>query len=345
MNSNYIKTVLILSLTALSFTACNVFNSDTENIEWGDWARISSYEGIPRSNAVAFSIDGKGYVGTGYNGDQDDDQDRLKDIWEFDPEMNFWTQKADFPGIPRNSAVAFVADGKGYVGTGYNDDVDGYYLRDFWAYDPATNSWDSVAAFGGSARYGAVAFALNNKGYVGTGHDDNDLKDFWRYDPETDQWAQVVSIPGEKRIDATAFVIDDKAYVGTGTSNGIYEPDFWVYNPESGLWSNLQNLDEDRDENSRDIPRSKAVSFTLDGKGYIALGYSGGNKSNIWQYNPETDVWTDEDLAVFEGNARRDAVAFTINNLAYVGTGNNGSLYYDDFWEYNPNIENDEDSY
>ena len=58
-------------------------------------------------------------------------------FWQYDPDQNFWTQKAELPGTPRNSAVAFEAGGKGYVGTGYDGTNK---LKDFWEYDLKNNT-------------------------------------------------------------------------------------------------------------------------------------------------------------------------------------------------------------
>lgn len=330
---NTMRFIVLLFAGIILLSACDVFSSGDSEIIYGDWDEVASFEGIPRGNAVSFSINGRGYVGTGYDGD-----DRLNDFWEYDLERNFWIQKADFPGTPRSAAVGFATADRGYIGTGYNPDEEVEYLKDFWEYDPENNSWNQVADFGGSARYGAVAFAIGDTGYVGTGNDDNYLKDFWQYDPSTDQWSQIVSLPGDKRIDAAAFSINGKGYVGTGRNNGIYEEDFWEYDPASGLWTELQDLDEDRDENERAIPRTNAVGFEINGKGYFALGENSGSLATIWQYDPATDTWND-DLGIFEGTIRRDAVAFTIDSVVYIGTGTDGTLRFDDFWLFNPTIE------
>ena len=121
---------------------------------------------------------------------------------------------ASFPGAARNSACGFSAAGKGFVGFGYNGESK---LNDFWQYDPSQNKWDSVTAPNGpSARYGAVAFSINDIGYVGTGYDGNYLKDFWAYDPNNNTWTQKTSFGGSKRRDAVGFVIDGKGYICTG---------------------------------------------------------------------------------------------------------------------------------
>jgi len=92
---------------------------------------------------------------------------------------NFWLPKEDFGGSARDQAVGFSIDGKGYIGTGY----DGNYKKDFWQYDPGSDSWSQKADFGGSARFEAVGFSIDGKGYIGTGDHGDEKKDFWQYAP------------------------------------------------------------------------------------------------------------------------------------------------------------------
>jgi len=129
----------------------------------------ASFGGTARRNAVAAAINGKVYVGTGYDGSY------KEDWWEYDPAANTWTQKADFGGTARRYAVAAAINGKVYVGTGY----DGSYKEDWWEYDPAANTWTQKADFGGTARRYAVAAAINGKVYVGTGYDGSNKEDWW----------------------------------------------------------------------------------------------------------------------------------------------------------------------
>ena len=56
---------------------------------------------------------------------------------------------------------------------------------------------------------------------------------------------------------------------------------------------------------------------------------------------PGNNVWTKK--ADFGGNARNQAVGFSIGNKGYIGTGigigfSNGYECLRDFWEYDPNI-------
>ena len=98
-------------------------DDDSDSDYVGNWIELSDFEGLPRTDAVAFTIGNKAYLGTGYDG-----TDRLKDFWEYDPLVNQWTKKTDFPGAARNGAVGFGTNSKGYIGTGF-DGVD--KLNDF----------------------------------------------------------------------------------------------------------------------------------------------------------------------------------------------------------------------
>jgi hypothetical protein len=96
------------------------------------WNQKADFGGTPRRFAVGFSIGSKGYAGTGYDHWNSIVQYR-KDFWEYDPDADTWTQKADFAGTARGYTVAFSIGGKGYIGTGIGD---GSSRKDFWEYDP-----------------------------------------------------------------------------------------------------------------------------------------------------------------------------------------------------------------
>ncbi len=71
----FFYTVFISSLLILSI-ACSEEETEEELI--GNWYSLSDFEGVPRSDAVAFTIGDKAYLGTGYDG-----SDRLNDFWEY----------------------------------------------------------------------------------------------------------------------------------------------------------------------------------------------------------------------------------------------------------------------
>lgn len=315
----YLKSAILFLLIAL--VSCS---SDDDDM--GNWIERSSFDGYTRGNSAAFVINDKGYVVAGYDGD-----DYMYDLWEYDKEGDYWVQKADFPGIPRTSAVGFSLNGKGYFGTGYDGDDE---LKDFWSYDPGTNTWAQKADFGGTARTGAIGFAVSGKGYIGTGYDGSELKDFWQYNDMTNEWIQLFGFGGNKRKEAAVFVINDKAYIGTGLQNGAYQNDFYEFDGSSQTWKRLKDLD-DEDEDY-EILLANGVGFSLNGFGYFT-----GPNNDHWEYNPLIDTW--DNMPDFEGAARQDAVAFSFSDKAFVLMGRSGSYYFDDNWEYRPDLESDLD--
>jgi N-acetylneuraminic acid mutarotase len=330
---NKIWLILLSFVVGLGlFTSCN--NND-DTVTMGNWTRMSDFDGLPRSDAVAFAIGTSGYVGTGYDG-----TDRLKDFWEYNSEKDYWVQKADFPGVARNGATAFAVGSMGYVGTGFDGDNK---LSDFYQFNPATNTWTKKADFPGTARYAATGFGIDTKGYLGTGFDGNSQKDFYEYNPATNVWTKIISIGGQKRRDATSFVIGGKGYVVSGLDNGAYLDDLYLFDPTSGEWTKkraISNIsDESYDDDYTGISRISAVAFAINGKAYLTCGSSSSLLSTLWQYDPSTDLW--ENLTDFEGTIRTEAVGFGIGNYGYVTTGRSNTYYLDDIWRLNPTQEYD----
>lgn len=328
----YFSSTIFILLSLLGFSSCvEVEEEDTI----GNWIRRSDFEGVTRSGAVSFTIGNLAYAGLGFDGD-----DYLKDFWQYDPQLDFWQRVDDFPGQGRTGAVAFSIGDKGYMGTGYQGDED-IELGDFWEFDPNAPSgqqWTQKPDFAGTPRYNAVGFGVNGKGFIGTGYDGNYLKDFWQYDPAGNTWSQAISIGGTKRESATAFVIDGRAYVGTGRNNGVYIYDFWEFEPESQQWLRKTDLDEDEDYR---IARHGASSFSLGGLGYIVGGSTGATQASAWEYDPLLDIW--QEKTALEGASRLEAAAFVVQERAYVTTGQNGTFYFDDIWEFFPFQDFDEE--
>jgi N-acetylneuraminic acid mutarotase len=120
-----------------------------------------------------------------------------------DAGLGNWRQiRSGFPGVSRNSASTFQIGATVYVGLGF--DSNGDRLRDFWAYNAEGGFWeelgriraDAAALFPGSARNGGVAFALNGRGYVGLGYDNNYRDDFYEFNPTARSWPTSLAVGG-----------------------------------------------------------------------------------------------------------------------------------------------------
>lgn len=196
------------------------------------WSQKANFgDGMSRSRTVGFSINGKGYIGTGM--DSSGDVEYKNDFWEYDPESNLWTQKADFGGVGRTNAIGFSINDKGYIGFGYYFGPDYHYLTDFWEYDPSTDTWTRKADFEGNGKpvYN-VGLSIDGKGYIMTYTDGPfDQNKFWQYNPITNSWLQKATFIGPKRSLSIGFAINGKGFIGAGSSSTILQ-DFWEYDPE-----------------------------------------------------------------------------------------------------------------
>lgn len=246
------------------------------------WTKKANISGLNRNEAIGFSILNKGYVALGYGETGD-----YNDLWEYDPILNSWSRKADFPGQARYNSVVFIINNKAYIGTGTSENTYTYtYHKDFWEYDPVTDSWQQVANFGGTSRFYATAFAINNKGYVGFGIDSLAVihDDFWEYDPLTNTWTQSASFPAGPRVGALSFSIDSFAYAGCGQGNSVNKyNDFWKYNPYINTWTHISNFPA--------TPRTSSGGFSLNNKGYVGLGVdsSCSFRKDFWEFTPNTN--------------------------------------------------------
>ncbi|MCU4177062.1 galactose oxidase [Marinilabiliaceae bacterium N1Y90] len=332
-----INGLLVMLAFVMVFASCS---DDDDEVELqGNWIDLGSFEGVPRSDAVAFTVGNYAYVGTGYDGYEDE---RLNDFWRYDAEKDFWTQVKSLPASARNGAVAFGTSTKGFITTGYDGE---FKLKDTWEYDPESNEWTQKSDFGGTGRYGSVAFSIDDKGYVGTGYDGNILKDFWQYDPIMDSWEQIVSIGGKKRRDASTFVINNKAYVCMGSDNGEYLEDLWQYDPLENSWLQKRKIGKDANtdesyDDDYEMTGINGVAFSINGLGYLATGGPGYPNNHVWEYDPVLDLW--EQRTSHEGSPRYEAVAFTIDNKPYVLTGRSSSYYMDDVWTFDPDATQDD---
>ena len=291
---------------------------------------------LQRAGSVGFSIGSKGYIGTGY-GYTNQTLNYKKDFWEYNPNTDSWTQKADFGGGVRMYAAGFSLGNKGYIGTGQYGNT---LYKDFWEYNPVMNTWTKKADFGGIARKCATGFSISseliNKGYIGTGLVFGslliNLQDFWEYDPLANTWIQKTDFPGVPRYAAIGFGIGEKGYLGTGinyvsATEYTFYKDFYEYDPRMNSWTRKADLGG--------TIRAFAAGFSIDGNGYIGTGSTNGTLLNdFWEYVSTEDTWIQK--ASFGGTKRSTATGFSIGTKGYIGTGLIAQYScMKDFWEYN----------
>lgn len=272
----------------------------------------------------------------------DDDDDDL---------IGYWVRMSDFDGLARGEASGFTIGNKGYLIGGFNGNRNSTRMSDLWVYDMDMDAWTQLADCPGSARSGATAFAIEDKGYLGTGYNytnesgETYLNDFWEYDPASNVWTQKADFPGSARYDVVSFSVDGKGYIGAGY-DGNYLKDFYSYDPQSNIWTQMRDItdtsDDDYDDEYVSIIRAHANTFVIDNVAYLTCGENGSLMSYTWKYYPDTDLW--EEVHSFKGSARTQAVSFSNGEKGFVATGKSGTSYFDDIWilrpyEYDPDDE------
>lgn len=172
------------------------------------WDSVAAFPNL-RYTAVAFELNGKGYLGTGY-------APLSNDWWEYDATADSWTQKANLPGNARQAGNGFSLGGYGYVCMG------GYFQQnnsDMWQYDATANSWLQKANYPDTARSSASTFVLDGKAYLmgGSNWGGDPFASIYCYDPALDQWTFVCYFPGGKRHAMITAVANNKVYMGQGS--------------------------------------------------------------------------------------------------------------------------------
>ncbi len=244
-----------------------------------------------------------------------------------------WTQMADYNDNGRSSACSFVLNSGGYVGCGFDSIADN--KRSFSVYVPASNLWIPIQSLGNSnggglGRNCAVAFSINNKGYVGTGSASIPyLNDFWEYNPATDFWTQKANFVGTARRKAIGFSTATKGYIGLGQTATGFRNDLYEYDPIANLWITKASFPG--------TARQKAAVFMVGTIAYVGSGDDGVNKADFFQFNTATNVWSP--IAMFPGSPRNGAAAFSMGGFGFFGCGYDNNLAdASDFWQYNPTL-------
>ena len=293
------------------------------------WIQQPDFGGEARHRTTMLAIGNKIYAGLGhYNGAGPNIL--FEDWWEFDPSTGAWTQKADYLGGICYHAAGFTIGDLGYVGTGRISASGSILVKDFFKYDPSTNSWTQLTDFPGVGRRGAIAFAIGDYGYVGTG---SGTSDFYRYNPANDSWIAIASLPGGARMSGVGFGIGGYGYAGTGYRYdlGWSSSDFYKYNPALNQWTAIPDVGVGP---LGTTTRMEACGFSLNGMGYVLTGdniSSGTNYKDMWELDPTTDTWVQIDD--FDGTARRYLSGIALNGFGYVGLGTNGTNFKD-FWKF-----------
>jgi N-acetylneuraminic acid mutarotase len=315
----------ILCLLLVTTMACQ----RVEEVPITDWVHCSDFPGAARCSGTAFTIGDTAYVCGGRTGW---DKDLLRETWQYEATSDRWTRVADFPGKARVRPVGVCLNGRGYVGMGSDGSI--YPLEtltDWWAYDPTTNTWERRADFPGSAPNDLAYAVIHDCVYVTMGFSGaTRLRETWKYDPVSNAWTRLAECPTTYSAPAF-FALGDALYVGTGFQSRNVRI-FYRYDTRTDVWSQVAAA-----------PQAKMLAngLSIDGKGYVLLGrywhglQNGGRlMSDVAEYDPAANAWVNR--GDFPGEARQNAMVFTLKGRGYVVMGENDSRRLNDVWSFKP---------
>lgn len=195
-----------------------VFDAETDS-----WSPLEfEFPGEAVADAVAFSLDGKGYLGTGEKADGSCSDE----FYVFDPQLG-WGGMSNMV-LPRTGATVFKLNGAYYLCFGYNTRRDGRAyedLRDVYRFDAKEFKFKPVKSllpdkYPGITRSYASSFVLEQNGqeyaYFAGGKLGRDVTEpYWfccRYDYVKDIWEKVATMP-RNNVSVTTWVDDNTAFV------------------------------------------------------------------------------------------------------------------------------------
>ena len=323
VSNDDIKCIIAVAAPGCAVSSSATSNSLTvtsENTSAGTWTVKSSLfnsavAAVTAAYGVSFSIGNKGYLAVPTIGGV-----LSQTLWEFDPFLNSWTQKANFPGVARTGAVGFAIGNYGYVGGGTNSQsiANNIYYADYYKYYPPTNSWTQVAdqpIFGATPSpapygftpcggtvanpnlsmscatpvYGAASFSIGNKGYLVGG----DAGYYLAFNPRKETW------------------IYDPTVGALGT---------WTRGNDYGL-SDISGASP-----SQTIQMS---SFVIGDNAYVGQGTQGSNAVTVvWKkYNATSGTWSDIATSGYSANGTGVGwtSTFAIGSYGYICGGYNNA--------------------
>jgi N-acetylneuraminic acid mutarotase len=239
-----------------------------------NWTKISKFPGIRRINMIAEVVNGKVYVGLGYNPASwwGIKENFLKDIWRYDPALNTWDSvRTIFPGTETNNAVSFVYDNEIFILHGFESHIINSqgFSRKVRKYSVKDNTWTVMNDFPGYMRTSAVAVTNGKQIFAGTGYATWNEYDWWEYLPQTDSWEKRKRMPDKGRINASAFTVNNRIFVTGGRyfagkyTAGHVKKEIMEYVPDEDKWYVAGELPQGTEN---------AFTFVVGKEAYVGYG-------------------------------------------------------------------------
>lgn len=174
--------------------------------------------------------------------------DKTNNFWEYDPALNKWTHKADYPDKVRYSSTMFSIGSNVFIGLGnyagnmYDNNL--IANNTFYNYDTITDTWKQVADYPGNdpgARVRSTSLVLNGLAFVGGGAIYTPDYKLYSYNPVNNTWKKANDFNMPK-FGCFAFTYKNTGYVSSDLSgnfpNSTYRS-IYKYNTTGDSWTML----------------------------------------------------------------------------------------------------------
>jgi hypothetical protein len=282
------------------------------------------FTGRQRSNFTVFSLKNMLYTTCGDNNNM-----LFSDVWRYD-KNRWWNDINDIPGSPRRYSVAFtIDDSLAYVGTGQG--LNGsrrVSFGDFYVFNGNTRTWTetSIETPAEMPRHEAVAFSLNNKGYVAGGNNESEIfSDVWEYsiNDGTGSWKKMNNFP-KSFSGGISFYDEEKVFAGFG-NNSDTENTLWKYDAAQDQWDEF----------------AVSPTYSHGGRAKIRSGVIIRDKiylldviNNIWELDLTTKQYKQKSALPKDFPPQNEQYLFSLGDFIFIGLGGTEFFYkYNPFWD------------
>lgn len=280
-----------------------------------------NFTGMSRSNFTVFSLKNVLYLTCGYK------NKIFSDVWRYDG-SRWWNDIDNIPGNERRYPVAFtINDSLAYVGTGqgiFNSQRVSY--GDFYIFDRTAERWTEIETPAEMPRHEAVAFSLNNKGYVVGGHTEDEIfKDVWEYSlgNAAGSWKKCNDFPC-LFYGGVCIYDKERVFAGFGNNNET-ENTLWEYNAVEDEWTEFVSLPVYPNGNPAKIRAGQIMRNRM---------YLLDVNNVIWELDLTTGKYKQKSMLPKEFPPQTEQYMFLISDAIYVGLGGTSLFYkYDPFWD------------
>ncbi|MCL1933874.1 MAG: hypothetical protein FWF53_08725 [Candidatus Azobacteroides sp.] len=292
------------------------------------WIQKESFPADSRGNGAVFILNGRIYMTCGI---KDQAGQQVEDTWEYNITTNLWSQSDSlvFPGSNRRYPVVFTIGNLAFVGTGQT--FTPTLCKDFYQFNVGTRKWTEIATPDDlEARYEAVAFSLNGKGYLIGGLSANSgLNDVWQYNPGNGSWEKKNPFPVNFYGGISIFD-SNRCFAGFGKTDESARQ-LWEYDEETDHWNEVTTLPDEV---------VNRISSGVSGVIVRNSIYLVDGDNVIWAFNLSDKTWTKKNTLpsdfLNENNEGGFQNLFTVGNSdsVYVGLGFRKLLYvYRPLWD------------